>query len=55
MIARRVAQEQGAIALVVDPFDADSERIWLSPPYSFRRSKTYIGGVRRLWSPLFPV
>ena len=53
--ARRVAEEQGAIALVLDPFDAASERIWTSPPYNFRRSLTPVGGLRRLWMPLFPV
>lgn len=52
--ARRVAADQGSVALVLDPFDAASEAVWLSDRYAFRRSATEVKGIRRLWMPLQP-
>lgn len=54
-IARRAAFLQGAVALVLDPFDEKLARLWIER-YGFVRSQTRVRGgeLRRLWFPLYP-
>lgn len=51
-LAREAAQIQGSVALVVDPFDEETERMWRTK-FGFRSSAKLVGGRRRLWLPLF--
>lgn len=52
--ARVGARTSGAIAMALDPYDADSADIWTGDRYGFRRSRTNSSdGIRRLWRPLF--
>ena len=51
-IALEVAQLQGTLAFVVDPFDDETKAMW-KDRYGFRPSDTKVGkGQRRLWVPL---
>jgi hypothetical protein len=57
--ATSVAQIQGSIALVLDPFDEETARMWLSKrDVPFRRAARERGTddarPRRLWTPLIP-
>jgi hypothetical protein len=54
-IARRAAFLQGAVALVLDPFDEKLSKLWIEQ-YGFVRSQTRVRGgeLRRLWLPLYP-
>ncbi len=54
-IARRAAFLQGAVALVLDPFDEKLAKLWVER-YGFERSQTRVRGgeLRRLWLPLYP-
>lgn len=55
-IAQRAARLVGAAALAVDPFDEDTEAMWVEG-FGFRRSATELpgrSGLRRLWNPLLP-
>lgn len=52
-MALAAAKRQGAVALVLDPFDDDTASLW-TKKYGFRRSRTEVrqGSQHRLWYPL---
>jgi hypothetical protein len=50
-VALKVAQMQGTVLIVLDPFDDEMARFW-EQRYSFRRSQTPGGNDVRLWVPL---
>lgn len=55
-LAQRAARLVGAVALALDPFDKETESMWIES-FGFRRSTTELPGrpdLRRLWNPLFP-
>lgn len=52
-IAAKVARLQGVVAIVLDPFDDDTAKIWKAAPYKFKTSMTRSAdGQRRLWRHL---
>jgi hypothetical protein len=52
-IAVKVAQMQGVVAIVLDPFDDETAKIWRAGPYNFKSSMTRSAdGRRRLWRNL---
>lgn len=52
-IAARVSRWQGVVAIVLDPFDEGTAKIWQSEPYNFKTSLTKSSdGRRRLWRHL---
>jgi hypothetical protein len=52
-IAVKVAQLQGVVAIVLDPFDDETAKIWRAAPYNFKSSMTRSAdGRRRLWRHL---
>jgi hypothetical protein len=52
-IAVKVAQLQGVVAIVLDPFDDETAKIWRGAPYNFKSSLTKSAdGQRRLWRHL---
>lgn len=52
--AQAVAELQGNIAFVLDPFDEESAEMW-DRSYGFRRSQEELrSGLRRRWMPLLP-
>jgi hypothetical protein len=50
--AQEATQLQGSVALVADPFDDETARMWRER-FGFRSSQTTVNGRRRLWIPLF--
>jgi len=52
-IAVKVAQWQGVVAIVLDPFNDKTAKIWRAAPYNFKSSMTRSAdGRRRLWRHL---
>jgi hypothetical protein len=51
--ARRAAEDQGALVLVVDPFDESAARYWRER-HGFRTAKHPASGDPRLWIRLHP-
>jgi hypothetical protein len=52
-VAARVARLQGVVAIVLDPFDDGTAKIWKAAPYNFKTSLTRSAdGRRRLWRHL---
>jgi len=51
-VAKKVAELQGNRALTLDPFDAETQAMWLQK--GFHKTQTELGdGLRRLYIPLF--
>lgn len=51
--ALNVAEHQGVVALVLDPYDDDTAEMWKRPPYRFKPSRTRApSGRPRLWRSL---